>query len=255
MSNIRLPHGAVRLVAVIFTLMLGAFSQSSGNRLSSKEIAASLTSAIRPDQAAISPDGMQVAWVQPVGGPEGPHGIFLTTLSGAAAPRRITAPQCNQCNEDGIAWSPDSKQLVFLSDAAGSGQSQLYVADVTTSSARKLTSLTGYLADPKWSRDGEQIAFLFTENAPRTAGPLAPMTPPSGVIDSKVYEQRLTVIDAAGGEPRQLSPAEMYIYEYDWSPDNANFAVIAAPGSGDASWYIAQLYSLPAGGGVLKPIF
>src|SRR5712671_3482600 len=193
-------------------------SQGGTGRLSAKAIAQSLTSAIRPHQAAISPDGNQVAWVQPVGGPEGPHGIFVASVSGAAGtPQRITAPQCNQCNEDGIAWSPDSKQIAFLSDGANAGQAQLYIVDVGSKSARKLSSLTGYLADPKWSRDGKQIAFLFTENAPRTAGPLAPMTPPSGVIDSKVYEQRLTVIDAAaGGQPRQLSPAEMYIYEYDW---------------------------------------
>src|SRR4051812_27023318 len=256
MSNIRLPHRALRFAAVMFTLVLAAFSQQSSNsRLSSKQIAQSLTSAIRPDQAAISPDGSQVAWVQPVGGPEGPGGIFVVATNGSGTPQRITAPQCSKCNETGIAWSPDSKQIAFLSDTASSGQSQLYLADLAGRSARKLTSLTGYLGDPKWSRDGKQIAFLFTENAPRTAGPLAPMTPPSGVIDSKVFEQRLTVISAIGGEPRQLSPAEMYIYEYDWSPDNNNFAVIAAPGSGDANWYIAQIYTLPAAGGALKPVF
>src|SRR5205085_3177148 len=93
------------------------------------------------------------------------------------------------------------------------------------------------------------------QNAPRTAGPLAPMTPPSGVIDEKVYEQRLTIVDPTGGEPRQISPPEMYVYEYDWSPDNNSFAVIAAPGSGDANWYIAQLYTLPAAGSALKSVF
>jgi len=39
----------------------------------------------------------------------------------------------------------------------------------------------------------------------------------------------------------------MYVYEYDWSPDGARFAVIAAHGNGDNNWYIAQLYTLDAG--------
>src|SRR4029077_14716326 len=126
-----------------------------------------------PEKAAISPDGSRVAWVQPGGGPESPHGIFVAPVGGAVQPQRVKAPQCSRCNEDGIAWSPDGKRLAFLSDAASSGQAQLYVADPAAGSARKLTNLTGYLADPRWSRDGRQIAFLFTENAPRTAGPLA----------------------------------------------------------------------------------
>src|SRR5437879_6150424 len=134
-------------------------SQSASGRLSAKEIAESLTSAVRPQQTAISPDGAQVAWVQPVDGPGSNPGIFVANLSAGAAarPQRVTAPQCAQCNEYEIAWSPDGKQIAFLSDAGSAGQPQLCVANVAGKSARKLTNLTGYLADPKWSRDGKQI--------------------------------------------------------------------------------------------------
>src|SRR5438270_13716716 len=100
MSPLNSEDSMRKLFIAIFILLTASATFAQTNRLSSKEIAASLTSAIRPDQAAISPDGTQVAWVQPVGGPEGPHGIFVTALNGAAAPRRITAPQCNQCSED-----------------------------------------------------------------------------------------------------------------------------------------------------------
>jgi dipeptidyl aminopeptidase/acylaminoacyl peptidase len=82
-----------------------------------------------------------------------------------------------------------------------------------------------------------------------------PMTPETGVIDKKVYEQRLTTVDVASGQVRQVSPADMYVYEYDWSPDSKSFALTAAPGAGDANWYIAQLYTLPMAGGTLKPVY
>src|SRR5579864_6193945 len=171
MKNPRPSHRMVNTAIVSCCLLLNVicFAQRTpaqpAGRLSAKQIAETLMSTVRPEQAAISPVGSQVAWVQPVGGPEGPHGIFVAPVNGAGAaqPHRVKAPQCDRCNEDGIAWSPDGKKLAFLSDAASAGQAQLYVADVAANSARKLTSLTGYLADPKWSRDGKQIAFLFTE--------------------------------------------------------------------------------------------
>ena len=45
------------------------------------------------------------------------------------------------------------------------------------------------------------------------------MTPLAGVIDDKVYEQRLTTIDLSTNTLIQITPADVYIYEYDWTPD------------------------------------
>ena len=158
-------------------------------------------------------------------------------------------------SEQDVAWSPDGKQLAFFSDAGGSGQSQLYVTDVAGGSPRKLTDLTGFLDSPQWAPDGKQIALLFTENAPRAGGPLMPMTPEVGVISSKIYEQRLTTVDVASGAVRQVSPPDMYVYEYDWAPDGQSFALTAAHGEGDNNWYIAQLYTLALGSGEMKSIY
>lgn len=213
------------------------------------------------DQVAISPDGNRVAWVQPaVNASEEPTGgsaIYVQDLrSPNSKPRRISASNdTHAASEDTLAWSPDSKHLAFLSDAEGDGQSNFYVVAVDGGSARKLTSLKGYLADAAWSPDEKTLAFLFTENAPRAAGPLMPMVPETGVIDQKVYEQRLTLVDVGSGKVRQLSPPDMYVYQYDWSPDGKTFAAIAAPGAGDSNWYVAELYTLSAGNGDLKPVY
>jgi dipeptidyl aminopeptidase/acylaminoacyl peptidase len=224
------------------------------------EYARAQSSAVRRfQQAAISPDGSRVAWVQDSVNPNGEAGgtsIYVQELKSAdARPRHISAADGeNSLSEEGIAWSPNSRHTAFFSDAENHDQSQLYVADIDGGAASKLTSLAGALADASWSPDGKTIAFLFTENAPR-ANPLNPMAPETGVIADKVYEQRLTVVDVASGKVRQLSPPDMYVYEYDWSPDGKTFAVIAARGAGDANWYVAQLYALAAGSGQLKPIY
>jgi dipeptidyl aminopeptidase/acylaminoacyl peptidase len=213
------------------------------------------------DQVAISPDGNRVAWVQSSantsGEPTGGSAIYVQDLrSQSSKPRRISAGSDIQtASDDTIAWAPDSKHLAFLSDVEGDGQSNFYIVNVDGGPARKLTNLKGFLADPAWSPDARTLAFLFTENAPRAAGPLMPMVPETGVIDQKVYEQRLTLVDVGSGKVRQLSPSDMYVYQYDWSPDGKSFAAIAAHGAGDSNWYIAELYTLSAENGELKPVY
>ncbi|HLK33623.1 MAG TPA: S9 family peptidase [Terriglobales bacterium] len=206
-------------------------------------------------QVAISPDGTRVAWSQwehdACGRPTWNSAIYVAQLANPSPRQRVTAGSQNSSySEREIAWSPDGTQLAFLSNA--SGQTQLFVADVSDKNRAKpptqLTNLTGYLASPSWSPDGKTIAFLFTENAPRAAGPLMPMTPETGVVDSKIYEQRLTTVDLESHQVRQLSPADMYVYEYDWAPDGRSFAVTAAHGEGDNNWYIARLYTLALDG-------
>ncbi|HET7205625.1 MAG TPA: S9 family peptidase [Terriglobales bacterium] len=206
------------------------------------------------EQVAISPDASRVAWVEHLSGAEG-NGIFVVDRrQPSAKPQRVTASPSGH-DEGHIAWSPDGKHLAFLSDSGSEGQLQLYVSNVDGKAARKLTSLTGFLDLPAWSPDGKSIAILFTEDAPRAAGPLMPMTPETGVIADKVYEQRLATVSVDKGNVQQISPADMYVYEYDWSPDSKSLVMTAAHGSGDANWYVAQLYTLPASGGDMKAIY
>ena len=213
------------------------------------------------EQTAISPDGKKLAWVETLvgkdGAPDGNTSIYLADRDSTAAPKRITAaPSPLSRAESSVAWSPDSKQIAFVSDAAKPGQLQLYVASASGGPAKKLSNVKGLLATPNWSPDGKTIAVLCTENATRAAGPLVAETPETGEIRDAFFEQRLALVDVASGEFRQISPEDMYVYEYAWSPDSSRFAVIAARGNGDNNWYIAQLYTLDAGPlGLLKPLY
>ncbi|MDT7541873.1 MAG: hypothetical protein QOE33_1777 [Acidobacteriota bacterium] len=204
------------------------------------------------NETVISPDGTKVAWsvatLDRSNTPTGNSAIYVVGLRESGAESRISAGDgAADFAEHDIAWSPDGHRLAFLSDKDSPGQLQLYVADVGRGgrmSARKLTALVGLLATPQWSPDGKSLAFLFTENATQAAGPTQAAAAPAGLIEEQVDEQRLAIVDVATGKVRQVTPADLYIYDYDWSPDGTRFVATAAHGSGDNNWFIAQLYNV-----------
>jgi dipeptidyl aminopeptidase/acylaminoacyl peptidase len=201
-------------------------------------------------EVALAPDCRWLAWVEelPVKDPVAPPGAAVYVLdlqAQAGSPRRLSAGDGQATHDEhGLAWAPDSRRLAFLSDREKAGQLQLYLADPANGATRKLTSVTGHLATPGFSPDGKTLAILFTENATRATGPTQPATVEVGVIGEQVYEQRLSLVDAATGRLRPLSPADLYVYEYDWAPDGRHLVAVAAPGDGDNNWYIARLLTL-----------
>lgn len=209
-------------------------------------------------ETAISPDGHYLAWTETLRNPDNTQSrnseIFLLDLTRPGAVARKISEGKMPHAEHSIAWSPDSKQFAFLSDAASAGQLEVYIQSPGIA-ARKLTSLTGFLEDPRWSPDGKKIAVLFTANAPRAAGPLEPSTKDSGVVEQHIYEQRLTLVDPVSGKTDAISPEDTYVYEYDWAPDSDRLVYTAAKGNGDNNWWIAQIYTISAASGEIHNVY
>ena len=211
-------------------------------------------------QAAISPDGNSIAWVEDIhsknGIVSGSTVIYVKNLKSGAPPRRIGAGVADSLHSEGdVAWSPDSQKIAFLSDGAKKGQQQLYVINAAGGAAKLLTNVKGFLSTPGWSPDGRTIAILFTENATRASGPLVAETPETGEIKDAFFEQRLALVDLATGKLSQITPADTYIYEFQWSPDGKRFVVTSALGNGDNNWWVAELSTLDPTTGLMKSIY
>jgi dipeptidyl aminopeptidase/acylaminoacyl peptidase len=155
-----------------------------------------------------------------------------------------------------LAWSADSKKLGFVADLPGDTPSaQIWTAAVDGGAPTKCGELKGYAQTLRFSPDGSKLALLFIEGIPRIAGPLQPMTPLEGVAGSKIYEQRLSLIELGSNQFAQLTPANLYVYEYDWAPDGQSWAAIAAHGNGDANWWVAHLYRIETQTGAMHDIY
>jgi dipeptidyl aminopeptidase/acylaminoacyl peptidase len=206
----------------------------------------SMPQAKRISQVALSPDGLQVAYI--VKGE-------LAIVPASGGPSHAIALEGKLPLRD-VAWSADSKRIVFIADLPGDvPAAQVWTTAADGSGPVKHAELKGYVEAPRFSPDGSKLAMLFIEGMPRVAGPLQPMTPLSGVADQKIYEQRIATLDLGTDHLTQVTPADVYVYEYDWTPDGQAWAAIAAHGSGDANWWIARLYLGNAQTGEMREIY
>jgi dipeptidyl aminopeptidase/acylaminoacyl peptidase len=202
---------------------------------------------------ALSPDGAHVAWVQSTAASTSKQ-TYVRGISESTPATLVKIPITRERTDFDSAWSPDSKTLAVFSSAGQKEQRQLWIVNADGSDPKKITDLKGYAARPRWSHDGKHIAFLYIEGA-GGGGPLMAAAATTGVIDAAVHNQRIAVLDIAGGKLRQVSPENLHIYDFDWSPNDKMFVVTAAPGPGDNNWWIAQISTIDIGKGTATSIY
>ena len=159
----------------------------------------------RPDW---SPDGEQIAFISNRSKNEeilvGDDDIYVMDASGGNL-RNLTNHDAGDWSPD---WSPDGKQIVFLSNRDGGINA--YVMDADGQNVRRLTDYPpdGEFADmPDWSPDGKQIAFEWMQ-----AG------------GSGIY-----VMNLNGRDVHPVSPPQRGLYKghADWSPDGTQIVYFA----------------------------
>ena len=205
-----------------------------------------------PSDVALSSDGLEIAWTvaETVPGSTATRArIFVAPLASPEDAQPLTVPAAGQsCTAKGAAWAPGSHMLAFFSDCNSLNQLQVFLADIASSQPpHQLTHLSGYVSHLQWSPDGKEIALLYVEGGSRAPTPMAAENKAVGVIDDLQNRdvQRVALVDPQSGEVRRVTPASLYIFEYNWSPDGNSFAYTAALPPGDDNWYIAQLYTQP----------
>jgi dipeptidyl aminopeptidase/acylaminoacyl peptidase len=108
----------------------------------------------------VSPDGKWMVYsvLEPSYEPDKEvSDLWLAAADGKSPPRRVTH---TRAAEKGVAWSPDSRAIVFATKREGDEVEQIYLLDLAGGGeARRLTNLSTGAANPQWRPDGRAILF------------------------------------------------------------------------------------------------
>ncbi|MBK7393440.1 MAG: PD40 domain-containing protein [Chloracidobacterium sp.] len=167
----------------------------------------------RPRQAFV---GNQVSWYAL--SPKGERALFAARGDIFTAPiekggtRNLT--KSSDANDRFPAWSPDGKNIAYLSDKSGDDEVWLAAQDGSTAPQQLTTGGSAQRYAPVWSPDGKKIVF--------------------GDKNGKVYvvtiatKQVQMIVDAPNGQ----------IQDYDWSPKSGYIAYSMNGRNGVSSVYI-----------------
>jgi dipeptidyl aminopeptidase/acylaminoacyl peptidase len=233
----------------------------------------------RVSDPQVSPDGKKLAFtVQTVdvAGDKKPTNIYVMDLGGGGTPARIT--QAGDRNER-PRWSPDSKQLAFISDRGGS--SQIWTMRPDGSQARQITSLATEADGALYSPDGKNLVFtseVYPACGADDACNKAKLDAAGkSKVKARIYtsllyrhwthwrgERRthLLTVPAGGGEVKDLTPGDRDTPpfslggpdDYAISPDGAEVCYVANTDEIPAASTNSDLFVVPIGGGEAKRI-
>jgi tricorn protease len=147
--------------------------------------------------------------------------IFLLPRTGGKAKRTTEHP----AYDHGVAWAPDNKTILFLSDRTGDEDVYSLQSDdpehpdLMQAHTYKVTQITK-TADAEiglsFSPDGKRVAFL-------RAGKLVTMNP--------------------DGSGEKIVTGDGHVFDYEWSPDGQWFAIAK-----NDAYFASELYIVPVSG-------
>ena len=150
-------------------------------------------------------------------------------------------------NDSDPQWSPDSRKIAFVSDRTGKAfdmghNTDVWVIDAAGGALTKISDHTSGDNSPRWSPDGQTIAFL--SSVPEKSHPKIWLAPSSGGAPSRLAAEG---VDLIPGGLRWAENGKALYFETGFKGTNQLFRVdlaarkAAAVSSGDRTVHLVDL--------------
>jgi dipeptidyl aminopeptidase/acylaminoacyl peptidase len=177
-----------------------------------------------------SPDGNSIVFVSDPLAPNDDRrdnkDIFMIPVEGGA-PRLLT-PGTPRFRDFAPSWSPDSRQITYVSDSTG--YDNVFILDLQTNQRRNLTPEMVEMISPKWSPDGTNIAYVRNEDSQFTLW----FMPAQGGRAVRVSDRDGV---SGGFELDEAAPRGMH----RWSPDGKKIAFTHSEPGKTADLWVASI--------------
>jgi dipeptidyl aminopeptidase/acylaminoacyl peptidase len=200
--------------------------------------------------------------------------IYLVSANGGD-PRQLTT---GDRSSSSARWSPDGKQIAFISSREGSPQ--IWTMDVKSGDTKKVSDISTGAADPVWSPNGQWIAFASdihpectTDDCNKQLDQKMDESKVKAKIATRLLYRHWTswkegrrthvfVVSTSGGTARDLTPGDFDAppfslggpADYAFSPDSGELAFARNTDKVEATSTNADIFLVPVTGGEAKRI-
>jgi dipeptidyl aminopeptidase/acylaminoacyl peptidase len=207
----------------------------------------------------VSPDGRLVSYVVTElteDGDDTQSDVWLVPAAGGEARALTSSP----ANDDSPRWSPDGKQLAFLSERprpgktdGDEGKRQVWLTRPDGGEPRLLTRSAGSVSRFEWSRDGKTIAYLAREPKSEERKKKE-KDKDDWWTPAEMYPwSRLWVMDVGTRDARQITK-EKHATGFAFSPDGQRLVVALQPTPLANDGNESDLFLVPIAGGPATPL-
>jgi len=225
----------------------------------------------RLSEPALSPDGKTLAFTARsvnLDANTQPRDVYAVPLSGGSPVQLTRQGTINERPR----WSPDSKQIAFVSNR--SGGSQVWVMDADGANPRQVTSLSTEASGVLWSPDGKRLVFVsevYPECPDEACNKKRLDAEKESKVKARVYtsllyrhwnewqgarRRHLFSVPVEGGTPKDLTPGLRDVPpfslggpdDYAISPDGAEVCYAMNPEENQALSTNWELYVVPVEG-------
>ncbi len=179
-------------------------------------------------ETQISPDGSQILYV--VSEPNLAASLYNTDVwlvnSGGGTAIKLT--NGSGMRDDTPRWSPDGRQVAFLSDREG-GKPQVWLIRPAGGEAARLTDAKSGVQSFEWSADGSRIAYLSSDPPTDEEEKKQKERDDTKLIDQKFRMTHVYVIKLDNKETKQITKGDFHVSGLSWSPDGKQIVFAHQP--------------------------